>query len=1540
MACEVTVRDIQNRIKNQVLDRFDSAKFTKYQDSIEGFIPFDASNPNNDVLFGKVKIFESQMNTLYNSDVHGKVVTYIRKSDGYVISIHPSRKLADAMTLQNVEDEAIAYRVSEAQRASLSLEEYNQYNNSEFEFASRRDEEPQKPIGDNYGEFVRYKQNQLELIDEQITRLRRDLRNTNINTTIDKRQVNLRLRKLQQDKQKISLQLEQLAKNESDIMFHAITEDLKDIKESFDNLLLVDTQAIGQKIDFYDEFVSGNSKEYKGESLRVYDNPAFGDIKTTIDELKDLYKNKLLETARKYIEEDIFVQDTLTNNDVKLDDLLQAQGDINWLEQMFLGITADRTNNTVIPQVIMSQFKQTYARNFTNYIDFARRFNELIKTTGLKDFDFIIEKDSSGNPTGFITDVFSPEWYKILRRFEGATGKFLSDYNADNYKEVTKIIKDNIDVIDFTKLSEVREVYQDMYPQYFTDSVEASEEYERDIRERLGPRYQDVLNQILDRLARFEEFKVDAQEGNPNYIERNIAQNNIWEFNRLVKGRAIDSRIPYNYNGGRYGVYFTGFRDLAFIPKKSSIKAVYTDLGVQAKEVKTGFYNEDFQDIISDPQKLEYWKLVKEMSEYINSTYNLRNHGRLSYPKVQEDYAERFFDSLKDIRQGKFMGGSKILTQAMHQWKGFFFEEGKHTDEKSNVSPNYFDATGKEIKDLAESYIITGMSREQAYTQARSKVLSGYSTDFNRDILGVVMEATLHNTRLEMQPISEALIAQFKDLGSERKRAIEKIEYWHEKVILNRGENYRGSSKIEGKSLSPWFNRAINILSSVPFVKKFVNEKSAHFLTDSEKEVFKGLQQAKELGHPANDFSFKHNDMIFSKKTTEKDNGEIDIKFYEGIGKDVKEITEDAYNRMFNDYIEQKIKSLGLDFSLAGFIQGVLKTVIYKSLGFNPISGIFNRIEGKHSAMVMDMTGEYWPTGAIDKANQFLSFANIIRMSPNKLLPKDMVKRREIEKFQLFLRQMNTLQDRKNELQKNSQESKFNAGSFNLFALAVDNPEFKNQGGIILSMMYGKEIKDVDGNSHKLFDGNSLVPYDLVDGNLQLKPKFDTEENRANLLDFSGKDITKLKIRMEDAVSRSQGNYDIFDIMMAKRNIWGRAATLFMTWFPEHVNQRFGVNSENNVSIFTGKKRRDGRFIAAYKGNKANAAMYALGTLAISYGTLGTVGLAATGALSAIVYQKFLRKIANPQGVKRDVNYAMEMVEFLKSTLIETLNYPGRLLNVSDRLRVKNKSFENTTMSEEEIGALRALTRELAIMLSFLAFKLAVGALAYDDEDDAESPERMRYNFAQNQLSRAINSLAIYSNPQELVTDNSRVAALSTLSSISKILSAIYDEKQREDLGTNFMNLTPVPRILTKGELPWENKKNYDEVPSMIGISSPLKWTSDFIKDQATDGEYSAEKEYKKLRKDARSRYRSELSSQYEGDQLEEAIEKAMTLEFPDKERGESNKSILNRIEAGEKGKLKKASKTTRNNYKDRLKEEGLTNEEIAERMAERFRGR
>ena len=531
-----------------------------------------------------------------------------------------------------------------------------------------------------------------------------------------------------------------------------------------------------------------------------------------------------------------------------------------------------------------------------------------------------------------------------------------------------------------------------------------------------------------------------------------------------------------------------------------------------------------------------------------------------------------------------------------------------------------------------------------------------------------------------------------------------------------------------------------------------------------------------------------------------------------------------------------------------------------------------------HSSMIMDATGEYWTEGNIVRANNLMSFANITRLTKGRFTPVWGKRKETLQIFEVLMKQLNIMQDRKNELQRSAEDANFSRELFNPYMFAVENPEYKNQGAIIMAMLMDEMVlHPVTGELVPLLDKETgqFTIYDFIDGQIELKPEFRNTSNIENFEEFRGKDMQKLLHRMTDAVSRSQGNYDVRDIMQIKANLWGRAGTVFMTWFAEHVNQRFGMSGDKNYNLATKKKRRDGRFVEAYRSNKVNTSIAAALGLTVAYG-IGPVvlGVAGVGTLGLIVYNKFIRKtVANPDTFKREVHTGLELVHFLRSILVESLNYPGRFFQQKDL--IKNTAFESLqgektaeagkNMSMDEIAAMRAITRELAIVLSWLAAKLAMGMLMYDDDDDKESPQRMKYNWIQNQMSRAINTLIMYANPQELVTDQSRMAAVDVVSSVGKLLLAIVSEKQQEDFWENAIDAAPIPRILTKGRMPYHDKKNYDELVDFDKIPAPMAWTAEFYKNNAIGPEREAEKKYRKLRGEIRDEIRASISKKYGG---------------------------------------------------------------------------
>lgn len=1397
-------------------------------------------------------------------------------------------------------EEAFNVQREDAQRAGIDT-------NERYLFDSRnttREENPNGaiPLGDNYVEYIRYKEESISKLTAELNRQKNKLKNAKLGSGADVVSINKTIKSLENQVSTINRQLDSLHQQDAKYMFHAIEEDLVNLEQALESDDLIDINKVNNTIKFYNDFVAGRQT---GDPLSRYDNELYNEILGKLQTLEDTAYSKILEASRSAIENSIEIQRLKENDEnLDLDSLFNAQKDLNWMETWFLGVTSDRTSNTVIPQAMQRLFRSTLSKKQATVEGWNKELRQLVdENPELQNPDFIREKDEDGNETGYIINLFTPKYYGAIRYYENAVSEFIENPSEENYKKTIDELRKNNSIIDFTRIQAVQDVYGNVYSQYFNSTQEEIDRYEESLRKGLGNRYEEVVDQILNRLALFEEKVSDSINSENDYATRDLAAQDIWQFNEVMKSPNKYSKMKYQLDDSTYGVYFRDFSNLVFLPKEKRTKEVMTNQGPAVQTTDTGYYNQEYRRAMEDPAKREYWELVRNITEYVNSTYDIRTMGRLPYPKVQKEYAERVQEAWKD------KNFKSLFHDTAHEYKSWFYEKGRYKTSRDEVIANYGDSFESQVSELAKSYILNNVDKDLAYTLARGEILDTYSTDFNTDLIAAAMEASLHDARLETQPMAQAHLEHFKTIRSsvedgvpeERKNAIRKLEHFYEKLILNVNEGYTGSKKVEGKSLSEgtWLNRFLNLMEKVPFIERFITNKSTSLLSESEKKVFEGLKAVQEKGTTSADYTFTYDGVEYIQK---------DGYTYEAIGEDIQEIDKKLFDEALVSHIEEKISNLGVDLNLAGIINGILKTVIFKGLAINPVSGIFNRIEGKHSSMIMDATGEYWTTGNIDVANNLMAFANINKLSKGRLSILGQNRKKQLQIFETLVKQFNILQDRKNELQRSAEEASFTRELMNPFIWAVENPEFKNQGAIIMAIMMDKQVTDVDGNVVPLLDKNTgeFTIYNFEEGKLTLKDEYRTPENIASYENFNSSDTEQMILQMVDSVSRSQGNYDSLDIMLAKKSVWGRAATLFMTWFPEHINQRFGISGEGNVNLATGKGRRHGRFIEAYRANKVNTTIAAATALTVSYGIGGPLLAAAgVGGLGFLAYKKFVGKIAGPAQTRKDINYAMELLEFTKSLLVESLNYPGRLLNVPSKLRIKNNSFEGTNMTENDIAAMRAMTRELAVVLTWLSLKLAMGALLYDDDDDKESPQRMRYNFLQNQLSRSINALTIYTNPQELVSDHSRVAALEVISTAGKVVMAIWNEKQQEDLGKNFLDLTPIPRIITKGQLPFHDKMNYDELSSFSGIPAPLKWTSDFYKNLDTGGEYEAEKRYKDLRKEKREELKEDILSRNKGkkEATKKELDAAMKEIFGKKGKDQTYKEYLEEIELKLKGK-------------------------------------
>jgi hypothetical protein len=1540
--------NLKNSLALQLIDVTNEIRFFNNKKEKENFAQKNSGwkNIEKSLIDNKIKETKSLLESIKNN---GEFDTMLTHNDDSQLSLYAVGKSEQIHILGNNKD----------------IEGFKNFTNTfNSRYSEREDnEEVNKPLGDNYVELVNYKESELKKAEANIKRLKQHM------YTQDTSQNRAKMKELEQSKQTLENQLEILASNDVDFMFHAVIDDLDAMEQALKSSDAHEVQEVKNKLNWYNEFADG---------LRNYENKEdykeiAGKIKQLMADYKQLIQDKVLERMN----ESFLVQDLLTNlntddkaatqlsmtpnesgeyDPITTKDLLKANSDISVLDREFLGLISSTTGDTVLPQYLMAETRLA----IQDRMDYAHaqidKLNSFLnRNPDLKNNEFLFSKDAKGNKDGFIVDLYSGAWFKAL----GSRKYILKEYydairtegtsTRKAYIDVLDWYQKNAEVIDFTRLNIVKDIYgqNPEYARYFTRSDEDINAYEENLKQQLGPRYDEIVETLLNKLEKFEEFK---QETEGDFAEKNIAQRNLWEF--LSKYRANDnSAIGYTYGDAntQSEVYFSNFSDVPILPKSRIKKREITPEGVNYEEVDSGFYSEAFQDVIKDPRKVELWQMYKDMSEFIDATYNIENYGRIAYPKVETLLGERIIETLKDLKQGKLDKKAWDTVHAtLHEFKSYIYEQGVNNTEDGVVLPNNSDTSKREITQLAKAKMLKGMSKDAAYEQARKQILNLYSEDINKTFKAVLVEAALHQARLDVQPVAESILEVHKGItdkdNKERKNSIARMEYYINKIIYNRTEKARGKDNTSGKDLSK-NSLMTDILNKFRKGDTRLDNQTLKLYTDADKILLAELKEVKETG-PVGEFIIKDRGVVL-QSVYDAENKEW---FYNVNGEIVD---KKDFDIAFNDYIIDKINSLGLDTSLVGLTDGVIKTVVLKGLALNPLSGIFNRVEGAHSIMLMDMTGEYWTPGNSDWAKEWMSWTNTIKLHGDRI-PGINEKQTQVKIFQQFLTKLGTLQDRKNELQRNVDDSQFNEERLNIFQWAVEHPEFKNQGTIILSMMADTQVIDAQGNSHPLIDMQTgkIAPFDLVNGVMQLKSEF------SNFYEANKDTMNKLVLKIEDGVSHSQGNYNQYDIMKWKSKWWGRATSTFMTWFPEHINQRMGFRSnpgELNVNLPQGKLKKDSRYIAAYKASKPAYFVHLLAVMGISYGALSMAGLIGTGLIGAFVYQKFFKKIASEQSIKRDANHAKDIATFLQSALIESLNYPSRIASSIPGVkyaRINNKSFKKSNMSQDEMNALRALSRELGVMLTLLAIKMAMSALLYDKDDDRESDARMRHNFVQNQMTKSVNALASFSNPGVLAQDASRIALASQLGEIGSFLNNSIINPDWEKAQKSFWKVTPVPRILTKGEVPWHDKMNYDDMKTVSDVPKPFKWVTDFTKDNATNDEFSAEKAYNKERAEMRDEIRAELMDEYGHNKkaLELMVNREMKKRIGTKYKELDYKDALESIEDGEimkrptKSKRKvnkaKASRKERETYKDNLKEAGLSDREISQAMREEFNNR
>lgn len=1422
------------------------------------------------------------------------------------------------------------------------------------------------PITDNFVELINYKKLQIQKLKVLVKQLNQE----QLRPGADRKALRSKAATYANFKRELEEQVAFLDEEIDENLYIAIEQDVDRLTTDLQRVNDFTLKDIKDRRDFIWEFVHGTTFDEQVPSGRfegLPDSESTRKIKAKLDALKDAYNVSTEQFIQNSIETDIMYQ-TLKDNikaDVNktkaeieetLDNLFTTINDISYMDKYALGVNQSFHWDTLYPQLMSSKLEYELHKEQT----VINRLKQALKSIvgNEKDIDFVRERDENGNLTGNILDVYTKVWSdtqlaisKLAQRY-----RFQSEPSKKRnaYNQFISTVKANADFIDVRKLSVIKNNYaqQPGFNKYFKFSDAQMEQYENELISKIGEdKFNTIVQNAINQVENYLEIRDNpANSKKIQYIE----SMNILAFSEAIEDPNNPENLIYfqQPSGNTYSVRFSDLETLSYVPKEF-LATDYNAATGAVETVPSGFYSETFTKL-TDREK-EILSAYREAALYVNETYNLHNFDVLTYPKVMQEFKEQTAINFKNKKY------SKIVKDFTQEYKKYFFETGRFSVPGKKVKENYQDNSKSEIAEKAKMYIIKGVDPEQAFTQARQEILSKYSQDTLRDMEAMLELSAHQRARENAEPVIASYMEAFKQIKAsskdqvkERRRAHEKVQNWIDRRIYGEEEKERGSGSVVDKAWlsTPGVQKFFKKMGEVPVLGKVIGEKTPRLLNEVEKDLYEELLELRKKGYQADTFSFTNDDVKYETKmiqTRDKVGNIISTKqIYEisDIG-GRKKITKEEFDEEFQKWVEQKISNLGLDLTTSGIIQGIMKTTILKGLGFNFLSGIFNRLEGKNSLLIMDKTGSFWSIGNAEKANSHMNLFNTFKIA-SRLIPDSLQnKHNQVKGIKNYLELMNIIQDKKNVFESNAESSKYDFG-VGIFALSVDNPEVKNQGTIALAMAMDHMVTirqgPAAGTKVPLYteDGQFSV-FDLIDDQLVLKDEFkDPARGINDIYDFLGTDeIFQLKQKTRQAISKSQGNYDPNDTMYMTKNIYGRVLSVFTKWRYEHLMQRFSPGKGYDLTF--GKERAKGRYVHLLDSSGALVAGGAVAAgITFGFGLPIVGGMAAVG-VTKLVIRKFFKDTYAGE-IERETAFVTEFTATLISILLETLNYPLRLVNVNGKYKILGKVDpfkelkQNNHMTEEQANNIAACTRELAIMLVWLNILLAFKALTWDDDDDKDSDRRRFHNFGDNQINRIVNSMLSYSNPLYLYKDTTRFAVLEQAMKTLDVMSMLAgNEKQLNKFPRNLLDVTPLPRVLYKDGLPWHDKVQFDNMPSEKFNYSV--WSDHFIRSFGDKEKFDTYRDKKK------QEIVEELEAQgLEGDDLARALRRRLRKERLTKARDMSYDEVIEELESGkpveEIKRQRKASKRERRNRVDELKEEGLSGDEISEVMAEEFRGR
>lgn len=501
-------------------------------------------------------------------------------------------------------------------------------------------------------------------------------------------------------------------------------------------------------------------------------------------------------------------------------------------------------------------------------------------------------------------------------------------------------------------------------------------------------------------------------------------------------------------------------------------------------------------------------------------------------------------------------------------------------------------------------------------------------------------------------------------------------------------------------------------------------------------------------------------------------------------------IDKKEFEEYYASYLGAKIAKLGTPVTLGAILMGFIRTYAIKSLALNLPSGVMNRAFGTAINRVIASSGRYGITQKqLYAARNKMALTNIDRYLREGVKLKKGTRSYEtaldMVTLKMFANAFGMIQNKLNEI--DGLTDSVNTEGFSLMDWAVNFPEFRNQGELILAEMANHflEYQDANGNTIRvpIFD---IETGELVyrPGTLTLRDEYRTPENIRMWEDFAvSKDganpFLPLVVNARANIERSQGNYNNNDKPAVMASQLGRAVIMFKRFMAENIANQIG---KIDYDLVKGGKSYEGRYRALMRHTPSTALIFGV----MGFGAAGPIGLLA--APLSVVGSMAFKAVTKEQARTIDSD-ALSLIEQAKTALSlltelvsRTVERPvevfarGKQHKMFENQRQKVDNLFNLTMQKEERAILSESVQDMANMYYSIGVLMALGLAvkiigevmtgADDDDDEETYKEKMgmfervsnllinRHGFFMSDFTRTFNPATFMDDIQPMLWNN------------------------------------------------------------------------------------------------------------------------------------------------------------------------------------------